>query len=102
MNVYKVRGRIQLLESIDDSDEEQEFREYQYARLELLVEVADERDAAPTALKQYCENNKTQGWEWRADTEPKVEFVREIPEAEMMARLGAPSLFDLLEKPKET
>lgn len=94
MNIYDVSGRV--VRKIRYSGEKGRYGiAVEKKQIWIQVEAETEADAADTALKQQGQNSASSNLIWDPDYDaPEVKLVREIPEDEMMRRIGAPRLFD--------
>lgn len=82
MNVYHVTGKTALVEP---------NKRTRVGELAMTIEANSPDEAADNAIQRYRDCHGEQNYDWH--DKPNVKFVREVSEAEMMKRQGAPRLF---------
>lgn len=102
-NIYRISGCVTWRREIECECCGQPYEKEEEGKIEIQIEATDEQAAATAALAQVERDLRNQyrgdgitfaAWgvvdNWR---KPLVEKVREISEAELMARAGAARLF---------
>lgn len=82
MNIYHVTGKTELVEP---------NKRTRIGELAMTIEADTPEDATNAAIQRYRDCHGDQNYDWH--DKPNVKFVREVSEAEMMKRRGAPQLF---------